>query len=189
MITKFINLARITEPRRKKNEATADQKSQESSLQKSSAGTQRVDSRLESLPPEVRRHLLSTLDLPQLKVLVRASATFHRQYLYDRRYLLCRSLEETLGPVTVDAYAVYLSQTQSKDPKRNVSGFLESAYALKPPLPLTLDETLGMAGFYFRSVKPVADYYTRRILKDLAKEAGRGAQTNGRKSPAWKRCD
>lgn len=67
---------------------------------------------LDILPPEVRRHLLSILDLPRLKALVHASPTFHQQYLIDRKYLLCKSLEETLGSVTVDAYAVHLFAAQ-----------------------------------------------------------------------------
>ena len=43
---------------------------------------------LDRLPPEVRRHLLATLDLSRLKALVRVSPTFHQHYLFDRKYLL-----------------------------------------------------------------------------------------------------
>ncbi|OAQ67123.1 hypothetical protein VFPPC_08569 [Pochonia chlamydosporia 170] len=69
------------------------------------------ESRLESLPPEVHRILLSTLPLNELRALVLSSPTIHERYLLDRRYLLCRSLENTLGSVSVDAYAVFQSSS------------------------------------------------------------------------------
>lgn len=43
---------------------------------------------LEDFPAEIRRHILSMLELDELKVLVRASPVYHQQYLLDRRYLL-----------------------------------------------------------------------------------------------------
>lgn len=144
------------------------------------AGEHNCDSRLESLPPEVRRHLLSILHLPQLKVLVRASPTFHQQYLFDRNYVLCRSLEETLGSVTVDAYAVHLLATQDGDTKQTIAEFLEpySENTLRRCLPfidrLTQDEAISMVAYYFHSIKPISEYYAALILDNLTHELRNG---------------
>ncbi|ROV96519.1 hypothetical protein VMCG_07799 [Cytospora schulzeri] len=136
------------------------------------------DSGLESLPPEVRRYLLSTLDLPRLKALVRASPTFHQQYLLDRKYLLCRSLEKTLGSVTVDAYAVHQSAARPTNTTRNVTRFLEkySEQISQRCLPLfdklSLDEALAMVIFYLNYVKPITEHHVRWTLDNLAEKAG-----------------
>ncbi|KHN97566.1 uncharacterized protein MAM_04581 [Metarhizium album ARSEF 1941] len=66
---------------------------------------------LESLPAEIRRQLLSTLKFEELRALVLASSVLHRQYLRDRRYLLCKCLETTLYGAVVDAFAVYQSSS------------------------------------------------------------------------------
>lgn len=142
---------------------------------------QSCDGRLESLPPEVRRQLLLALDLPRLKAMVRASPTFHQQYLFDRRYILCTSLEKTLGNVTVDAYAVCLYATQDRDTRQD--GFLKLLYhsskSSRQFLPLvdklTLDETMKAVFFYLQSVKPLIEYYARWILNNLAKEINKDA--------------
>jgi len=179
LVAKFKSLASITEERSWiKHQVTTDRESQESILRQN-VGDQSSGSGLEKLPPEVRRYLLSILDLPRLKMLIRSSPTFHRQYRFDRRYLLCRSLEETLGSAVVDAYAVHLSETQGREAKQSIPGFLKSEYALRRSLSLTLDEALSMVVFYFHSVKPAVDGYARWILDNLntlTKEAGRGTQ-------------
>lgn len=135
------------------------------------------DSRLESLPPEVRRQILATLDLPQLKAMVRASPTFHEQYLFDRNYLLCTSLEKTLDSVTADAYAVYLYTTQGRDLKQN--GFLK-LYSTNRSWQfltgrLTYEEALNIVSFYSQLVKPLIEYYSHWILNNLANVIGRDA--------------
>ncbi|XXG97639.1 hypothetical protein Hte_003946 [Hypoxylon texense] len=58
---------------------------------------------LETLPPEIRRHILAILTLDQLNCLVRASPVFHQQYLASRRYVLNSCLSNTLDGVLVDA--------------------------------------------------------------------------------------
>lgn len=131
-------------------------------------------SRLESLPPEIRRLILLRLDLPQLKALVSAAPTFHEQYLYDRKYILCRSLERSLGSATVDAYAVHLFATLRANKSVNVSSFLrsysESMARRWQPLAdkITEDEVISMVAFYFRYVEAVIADFVRWILNNLA---------------------
>lgn len=147
---------------------------------KTQTAKETCDSRLESLPPEIRRHLLSTLDLERLKSLVRASPTFHEQYLLDRKYLLCRSLERTLGSVTVDAYAVHqcTAQDGGNINRTYVTGFINwyseqiSRRSLVLPNTLSLDEALDMAFFYLDHVKPITEHYSRWALDDLVEKAG-----------------
>ncbi|KAL7916982.1 hypothetical protein ACQKWADRAFT_307934 [Trichoderma austrokoningii] len=137
------------------------------------------DCRLDILPPEVRRHLLSILDLPRLKALVHASPTFHQQYLEDRKYILCKSLEETLGSVTVDAYAIHMFATQDANINQDLTGFFESCSEerLLRYLPLvnklTQDDATSMVAFHLRCVNPIAGYYARWALDNLAKETGK----------------
>jgi len=113
------------------------------------------DSRLESLPPEIRRQLLSILDLPRLKVLVHASPTFHGQYFIDRKYFLCRSIGRTLGSATLDAYAVYLSAGQVGDTKQKTAWvpnlYIEQSRQRYLPLTnkLTQEEAISISSSTF----------------------------------------
>jgi len=179
LVAKFTSSATAAEKPRGVEDQKAVDRESKNPTPKPSAGHQSSSSGLERLPPEVRRHILSILDLPRLKVLILASPTFHRQYLLDRRYLLCKSLEETLGSVAVDAYAVHMSETQGRDAKQNIPGLLKLEYAIPRSLSITMDKALSMVIFYFHSVKPVVDHYARCIidnLDNLAKEAGRRTQ-------------
>lgn len=64
---------------------------------------------LENLPPELRDHVLSSLDLDGLKALVQASPVYHGQYLSNRRRLLCNCMDATLKTATVEAIVCYVS--------------------------------------------------------------------------------
>lgn len=86
---------------------------------------QDCDSGLDRLPAEVRRHLLSVLDLHRLKALVRASPIFHQLYLLDRRYLLSAALEVTLGGVSLNAYIVQKAETLTPSIPEYLTGLLE----------------------------------------------------------------
>jgi hypothetical protein len=139
-----------------------------------------INAPLESLPPEVRRQLLSILELEELNALVHASAVFHQQYLLDRRFLLCKCLETTLRSVTVDACAVYrcgspdFSDTRTSE---NVIQFLKSyedrrsstQYSILTER-LTEDEALGIVTFHSSIIKPLAQCYTRWAMANLADE-------------------
>jgi len=152
----------------------------------SNSGPMQVKHGLDSLPSEVRRYLLSTLDISQLKALVSASAVFHQQYIFDRKYLLCRCLERTMGRVTVDAYAVHLSAAQRGDTKQDVTEFLKS-YAentsrrrLLLADKLAEEEAVSMTGFHFRYIKTLTGHYARWMLANLdeAKEAENGPRSH-----------
>ncbi|KFY34844.1 hypothetical protein V494_06423 [Pseudogymnoascus sp. VKM F-4513 (FW-928)] len=132
------------------------------------------NSRLENLPPEIRRHILSILDLPRLKLLVRASPVFHEQYLFDRKYFLCKSIEETLGSATVDAYAVHQSVVQAVDVEQRTAWDLQSylEQSKRRYLPHadnnTQEEARSVAASYLHTVKPIAEQYARWSLDNLA---------------------
>lgn len=126
---------------------------------------------LDGLPPEIRRHLLSILDLSQLKALVHSSPNFHKQYYYERKYLLCRSLEQTLRGATVDAYAVHILETRDVSPKENTSAFFRaySENTLHRFRPLVEELTQDEAAFYFRYVKPVLECFAQQARDNLEK--------------------
>ncbi|KAI1653868.1 hypothetical protein F4813DRAFT_393248 [Daldinia decipiens] len=130
---------------------------------------------LEKLPPEIRRQILSTLDLQSLNFLVHSSAIFHEQYLEDRRYLLCSSLETTLGIVTSDACAAF--QSGSPDfsyTRENVMNLLGSLRVNKKPLHERLreHEAVEMAAFHLSIISPLLQYYTSWALANLATQSG-----------------
>lgn len=85
---------------------------------------------LESVPAEVRHHLLSILDFEGLKALISASPVYLQQYLLDRGHLLSECCEGTLGnDLIMDACAVYQSGlipfSKTRTPN-NVTQFLQS---------------------------------------------------------------
>ncbi|KAN0075629.1 hypothetical protein V8E54_006899, partial [Elaphomyces granulatus] len=128
---------------------------------------------LENLPPELRRHLLSILELEELSALVHASPVFHQQYLLDRRSLLCKCLETTLRGVTVDARGVYQTRVADFADERTsgkIVQFLKGyrdrrSSAIKK---LTEEEAVGMAFFHSSLIKPLARHYTDWALANLA---------------------
>ena len=127
---------------------------------------------MENLPPEIRRHLLSTLNLPELKALVRSSTIFHQQYLFDQHYLLCQSLENTLGGLAVDAYVI--SGVVGNDALELLKPYSENTWR-RPILlvgQLTENEATEMAAFYLHFVKPIAEHFSRWALDNLMKEIG-----------------
>ncbi|WEW56835.1 hypothetical protein PRK78_002290 [Emydomyces testavorans] len=135
---------------------------------------------LENLPPELRRLLLSFLDLEALSTLVHASPIFYHQYLADRRYLRRKCLEMTLSSVAFDSCAAYwLDSTDfmSTRSTETVTQFLESyrdrrastdfwTFIEKP----TDDDVSGMITFYSSIIKPLARSYTAWALGNLATE-------------------
>ncbi|KEZ41558.1 hypothetical protein SAPIO_CDS7725 [Scedosporium apiospermum] len=140
------------------------------------AEEQKCDSRLESLPPEVRRHLLSILDFPQLQALVHASPTFHHQYLFDRNYVLSGCLRKTLGSAIDDAYAVYMFAPQH-NPEKEVIAELVTWYSEQTPVDkLPRDAVLSMVTLYSYSVKPISEHFACWMLDDLTAQTGKNPQ-------------
>lgn len=160
---------------------------------------QDIDCGLERLPPEIRRHLLSVLDLAGLKAFVRASPALHEQYLLDRRFLLCSSLEVTLGSVSLDAHAVQKSSDRALSTTDYLAGLLETWRGQLPRRSswrlggaITEDEVIHMAFFYFRTVAPMAKYFIRWALDELERQT---SQPQGASEPQpepskteWQRC-
>lgn len=123
---------------------------------------------IQLLPPEVRRHLLSVLNLDQLRSLVRASPVFHEQYVHDRAYILCGLLDETLRTVVVDAFTVQRLSMSVRGTERDMPGFLRQAYA-QPVMSLvgraTEDEAVSMTVFH-SSVKAIIPLFMKWALGD-----------------------
>lgn len=139
---------------------------------------QKYDSGLESLPAEVRRHILSVMDLPRLKALIRASPTYHQQYHLDRRYLLSASLQVTLGSVSLDAYITDKAIALQEGAHESLSGLLntwEERLPYRSSFQLGTideDEVVNMVSFYFQTTAPVAKYYLKQALKSLDERVG-----------------
>ncbi|KAE8325413.1 hypothetical protein BDV39DRAFT_206952 [Aspergillus sergii] len=135
---------------------------------------------VEDLPPEVRHHLLSMLELETLWALIHASPVYHQQYLSARTCLLCSGLQTTLRSATIDAWAVYRSRLVDFSHSRTtekVNMFLQSyqdqrdssLYSV-PSEMANVDQLVDLAAFYFSIVKPLAQYYTSWTLGNLATE-------------------
>ncbi|PHH86567.1 hypothetical protein CDD83_10051 [Cordyceps sp. RAO-2017] len=130
--------------------------------------TRSRDSRLESLPPEVRRQLLSVLGLEEL---VLACPAFHAQYLLNRRFLLGGCLEATLGPLAVDAWAAHQSGKSDFDRslgKDTLARFSDAyrrwrcagpAFSLLAEGLADKDDVAGVAAFHIAVVRPLARRY------------------------------
>jgi len=113
---------------------------------------------LEDCPPEVRRQLLSILELEDLSALVHASPVFHKQYLLDRRFLLCKCLETTLRSVAIDADTVYqsgLTNISDTCTREKVTEFLKSYQDRRSSTKYSIlmkrlaeDEAVGMVAFF-----------------------------------------
>ncbi|KAM0424524.1 hypothetical protein ACHAPT_010239 [Fusarium lateritium] len=129
---------------------------------------------LESLLPELKRHLLCLLNLQQLRALVHASPSFHRQYLHDRKHILRNSLEQTLGSVIVDAYAVYSFAAQNPKPDRFVFLQWYSDVTKERRLPriedICEDAAIAMSAFFFRLAEPIFEHYSRVTLSNMVIE-------------------
>lgn len=161
-----------------------------------------MDSGLERLSPEVRRYLLSILDLPRMKALVHASPVFHQQYLLDRRYLLGASIGSTLQSVCLDAYAV--RQSEKCTTPAHFIGLVETWGKQFPhgsPRQLTVstteEEAVRTVSRHLQTVVPVARYFANWALDDLARQTSEyenaSTQQEPRTQPAlsnteWLRC-
>lgn len=130
--------------------------------------------RLETLPTDIRRYLLSFLDLECLSALVHASPVYHAQYREDRNRLLTSSLERAAA----DAFTVRLFQSRKRDFEQDVPGLLQSYSGPKARQYLALEGELdlnavvGIARYYFNVVKPLANSYASWAMTNLVEEAG-----------------
>ncbi|KAG6006435.1 hypothetical protein E4U21_007053 [Claviceps maximensis] len=154
------------------------------------------NSRLENLPSEMRRLLLSHLSVEELHCLVFASPVMYRQYLLDRRYLLCKCLEVTLQSVAVGAHAVHLTSANFFSPaiysakryhrfsdaenlhiRTTVAEFVASyhtrrAAAIQPSFHDLLNEedAISMCRFHLTVIVPLLQHFATWALGNLALE-------------------
>lgn len=142
---------------------------------------QKYDSGLESLPAEVRRHILLVMDLPRLKALIHASPTYHQQYRLDRRYFLNAALQAALGSAAWDAYITQKAMASQDITHESLSKLLDtwedrlphsSSFQLGT---ITEDEVVDMVSFYLQTAGPVADYYLEQAMKNLDEQVGEGS--------------
>ncbi|POR37701.1 Uncharacterized protein TPAR_02102 [Tolypocladium paradoxum] len=141
-----------------------------------------ADAPLESLPAEVRHHLLSFLDLGQLKRLVHASPVYHQQYLSGRRLLLCGLLEGMLGIAAVDAWAACRASVRraaGRLTRGKVKGHLQryqerrssiQTYSIRDEN-LPEKDLVFMVKFHWFVVAPLARRYTHWALSNLRDES------------------
>jgi hypothetical protein len=154
----------------------------EDSLAKPIYNSHQLNSPLENLHPEIRRQILFTLELEELSALIHASPVFYQQYLLDRRSLLCKCLDATLGSVAVDACAAYrsgLAEFSNTRTNENMTQFMKSYGDRRSSThhsilteKLTEDEAVGMAAFHSSIIKPLMQYYADWALANLADETG-----------------
>ena len=140
------------------------------------------DSRLERLPPELRDHVLSILDLDGLKALVQASPIYHSQYLSNRRHLLASCMDATLKTATVEAIVCYVSARLQFAEKYMPDAVLHclDVYQARQALPRysimddnpTTDEIADMAAFHLGIVRPLMQEYIAWSLGNLAWRTG-----------------
>ncbi|CAG8904753.1 unnamed protein product [Penicillium egyptiacum] len=147
--------------------------------------TSQVPLSLENLPAELRRHILSMVDVDSLKTLVQASPIYFHQYRLDRKLLLCQSLESTLGSVTADAYAVHKFSSIKVATRRNPEGVQNpfTSYHMirsqvwSAPLykVLSMEEVTSMVKFHCSIVQPLMRCFVTRASSDLTKKT-KGSQ-------------
>ncbi len=138
--------------------------------------------RLENLPAELQRQLLSILDFEELGALIHASPTFYHQYRLNRRYVLCKCLDTTLRSVAVDAYAVYQSslpsfkacceETRKETLVPFVKGYqnrLSKQYSIYSENP-SEEQVVNIVTFLFSVIQPLVGQFTSWTLINLAKE-------------------
>lgn len=132
---------------------------------------------LEALPPEIRRYLLTVLELPELKGLVHASSVFHQQYQYDRTLILRRSIESTLGSTSAGAYAVQVFSSTSEEANEEVLQIL--ATGPSPFEEISQPVLEQMTVFYFRCISPVIESYSLKTLENLCGEVAEANTGSG----------
>ncbi|KAK2616173.1 hypothetical protein QQS21_000805 [Conoideocrella luteorostrata] len=141
-----------------------------------------LDTPLKRLPPEIIRQLLSVLELSDLRAMVFTSRFIYGHYEHNRMYLLRGSLETTLGSVTDDAYAVYLSSSKDFDLSRTRKTIRQFQKSYQEQLSwskqhwhraktLTDIEVISMVKFHYTIIK-FARPYLEWAMNNLADETG-----------------
>ncbi|KAJ5868362.1 hypothetical protein N7534_002915 [Penicillium rubens] len=137
---------------------------------------------LETLPAELRRHILLIVEIDSLKALVQASPIYFHQYQLDRKTILCGSLEATLGNALADAYAVQMSSSSKLAPPNNpeeaedILQYYHTILAQTSLNPLhkllSMEEARSMVKFHCSIVQPLMQCFVKRTSSNLTKTKG-----------------
>lgn len=145
------------------------------------------DAPIEALPAEIRRQILLSLDVEELRTLVRASPVFHQQYRLDRRFILYHRLESSLGRAVVEACVLHRATAIGSLPP-NAPGRTEAirhfgvetwpARCSDAPYSVagggfTADEVGSMVLFHSTVIRPIAQEYATWALELLSKQTQR----------------
>lgn len=134
---------------------------------------------LENLPPEVRRLLLSRLDLECLRTMIHASPTFYQQYALDRRYILQSSLVQTLDCLLIQAYTLRYCAAQQSIGQAVLDSYTRiNSQGFPPSLDqLSIAEITGIAAFHLKLVSPVCENFVIWTRKNFSEDLDdRGAR-------------
>ena len=134
--------------------------------------------KLESLPPELRCQILSSLPtLDDLKSAVHASPVLYQQYIADRKPILNSVLRHTLGDkVFVDAYAVQKSTGMERPPNLPADlavqvFMMECREHYANPAIISgvcvAGDLIGMAAFYTSTIQPLLQRVPAMFLRNL----------------------
>lgn len=141
---------------------------------------------LENLPAEIRRELLFSMEVDELRGLVHASPVFHEQYRLDRRAILLNCLEESLGSAMVEACAVAQAMAitagieDAREKDHALARFDETYRARRLPArcyhaiteKIKEDEAILMVKMYVSTIKPIAERYAVLALANLREQTG-----------------
>ncbi|KAI9769446.1 MAG: hypothetical protein M1839_003660 [Geoglossum umbratile] len=130
--------------------------------------SKQLNSRLTSLPPELRHQILAELELDQLSALVHASSVFYRDYRCNRRSILTNCLQVTLRDVAVDACAVFQSSPVFFEGDQRAL-----AHKSQFTKHLTEDQAIRMAAFHSSIIMPLASRYVNWAMTNLPKDLKR----------------
>ncbi|KAK7421458.1 hypothetical protein QQX98_002157 [Neonectria punicea] len=139
-------------------------------------------SKFEQLPFDIRHQVLLAVDnIEDLGTLVRASPTYHQQYLHGRAFWLRRYLLLNIGHVLIDAYSANLCSSPSLRQRRNrqqVREFLAAYPSRRSTATVetlfastSTEEIASIASFYTSTIRPLLQEYvawTRSNLGSLS---------------------
>ncbi|KAF2271914.1 uncharacterized protein EI97DRAFT_347476, partial [Westerdykella ornata] len=127
------------------------------------------NSRLENLPPEIRNELLSTLEINELCSLVHASPVFYKSYRLYRDTIIRRSLARTLADIIPDAVAVSEADTDVSEDEflSHYRSNRARGAAVILDKNISLDQLIGIAAFYRRTIQPLVAKYTHWVQETL----------------------
>lgn len=139
-----------------------------------------LNASLEDFPAEIRRHILSMLELDELKALVHASPVYHQQYLLGRKYLLFKCFETSFPNFVIDVGLVHQPGSLDFSTTRttgNITQLLDSYKGQQSSVKyaalnenLSLEDATSIVAFHFSIVNPLAKHYVAWAWNILLKK-------------------